>query len=153
MRMSDLSSDVCSSDLAGSGVLVVLAQRALFLSRPIPFLRRLALVVRLLALGQRQFGLDLVALPVQRRGHEGVAVALDAANQLVALAPVPQQPAGAAVVGDDVAGGGDQRRDLGAEQEQLAEALDRERQTAGGGKEGADVVVTGGRGGETEKIK
>src|SRR3546814_12991408 len=91
MRMSDLSSDVCSSDLAGSGVLVVLAQRALFLSRPIPFLRRLALVVRLLALGQRQFGLDLVALPVQRRGHEGVAVALDAANQLVDPAPVQQQ--------------------------------------------------------------
>src|SRR3546814_3523377 len=79
----------------------------------------------LLALGQRQFGLDLVALPVQRRGHEGVAVALDAANQLVDLAPVQQQLAGAAVVGDDVAGGGDQRRDLGAEQEQLATAHNR----------------------------
>src|SRR3546814_6820125 len=79
----------------------------------------------LLALGQRQFGLDLVALPVQRRGHAGVAVALDAANQLVDLAPVQQQLAGAAVVGDDVAGGGDQRRDLGAEQEQLAAAHNR----------------------------
>src|SRR5690606_39725476 len=70
-------------------------------------------------------GLDLVALPVQRGGDEGVAVALDAADEGVDLAAVQQQLAGATVVGDDMGGGRDQRRDLRAEQEQLAAADDR----------------------------
>ena len=39
---------------------------ALLLARPVAFLAGLALVVGLLALGQRDLGLDLVALPVQR---------------------------------------------------------------------------------------
>src|SRR5690606_13631331 len=80
----------------------------------------LALVVALLALGQRDLELDLVALPVHRGGHEGVAVALHAADQVVDLAPVQQQLAAALGVGDDMGRGLDQRRDLRAVQEQLA---------------------------------
>jgi hypothetical protein len=44
-----------------SGVLVVPAQHALLLAVPVAFLAGLALVVRLLALREREFGLDLVA--------------------------------------------------------------------------------------------
>src|SRR5690606_6217914 len=83
---------------ARSGVLVVPAHDPLLLALPVAFLRGVALVVLLLALGQGDLQLDLVALPVHRGGHDGVAVALDAADQLVDLVPVQQQLAGAAVV-------------------------------------------------------
>src|SRR5690606_37594936 len=59
---------------------------------------------------------------VQRGRYQGVALALDLADELVDLAPVQQQLAGAHGIGGHVAGGRDQRGDLGAEQEQLAVA-------------------------------
>src|SRR5690606_16970786 len=71
-----------------SGVLVVPAHDPLLLALPVAFLGGVALVVLLLALGQGDFQLDLVATPVHRGRHDGVAVALHTADQLVDLAPV-----------------------------------------------------------------
>src|SRR5690606_16445515 len=98
------------------------APHAVAVAVPVAFLRCLALVVALLALGQRDLELDLVALPVHRGGDEGVSVALHAADQVVDLAPVQQQLAAALGIGDDVGRGLDQRRDLRAVQEQLTVA-------------------------------
>src|SRR5690606_35159473 len=99
-----------------SGVAVVRAQQPLAVARPVAVARGLALVVGLLALGQGQLDLDLVALPVHRGRHQGVAFALDPADQIVDLAPVQQQLAGPLGVGDHVGRGLGERGDLGAEQ-------------------------------------
>src|SRR5690606_598770 len=66
----------------GSGVAVVAPHQALFLAVPVALTLGIALVVLLLAARQRHFGLDLVALPVHRGGHQGVALALDLADEL-----------------------------------------------------------------------
>ena len=76
--------------------------RALLLALPVAVLLGVALVVFLLALGQGELELDLVGLPVRGGRDQGVALALDLADQLVDLVPVQQQLARAAVVGDDV---------------------------------------------------
>src|SRR5262245_26896141 len=89
-----------------SRVLVVPSHHALLFALPVAFLARFALVVRLLALGERDFGLDLVAFPVERGGHQGVAVALDATDEVVDLGPMQQQLARAAIVGHHVGRGG-----------------------------------------------
>lgn len=99
---------------------VVRAHGALLFALPVAFLLGIALVVRLLALGQANFHLHLVALPVEGHGDEGVALALDGADERVDLFPVQQHFARAAVVGHHVGGGADERRDRGADQEDFA---------------------------------
>jgi hypothetical protein len=78
----------------------------------------------LLALRERQLDLDLVALPVQRGGDEGVALALDIANKAIDFATVQEQLPRPPVVGNDMGRRRDQGRDLRPEQEQLAAAND-----------------------------
>src|SRR4249919_2116638 len=105
LRISGRAPDACRSPASKAlGVLVVATHDPLLLARPVAFLAGFALVVRLLALGQRYLGLDLVALPIEGGDHHGVAVALDAADQAVDLATVQEQLARAPVLGDDVGG-------------------------------------------------
>jgi hypothetical protein len=95
----------------------VRAHGALFFDLPVALLFGIALVVFLLAAGQADLDFDLVALPVHRGGHQGVALALDGADQLVDFLAMQQQFAGASVFGDDVGGGADQWRYRCADQE------------------------------------
>src|SRR5690606_3418539 len=66
-----------------SGTLVVRSHGALLVALPVFFLERVAFVVLLLAAGEADFDLDLVAFPVHGQWHHGVALALDCADQLV----------------------------------------------------------------------
>ena len=72
------------------------------------------------ALGQRNFGFGAAVEPVQRERHERVALAFDQADQAADFPLVQQQFALAQRVGEDMGGGGLQRRQMGADQEQLA---------------------------------
>ena len=78
------------------------AHDALLFTIPIAFFFRVALVVILLAFGQGHFRFDLVALPIQGGGDDGVTVPLHFANQLIDFLPMEQQLPVAPVVGDDV---------------------------------------------------
>ena len=61
-------------------------QQARALALPVAILDRLALVVRLLALGQRDLDLGAAALvEIDLQRHDGAALALDGADQLVDL--------------------------------------------------------------------
>ena len=74
-----------SSVQGRSGVAVVRAHGALFFALPVAFFLGVALVVFLLAARQADFDFDLVTFPVHGDGHEGVALALDGADELVDL--------------------------------------------------------------------
>src|SRR3546814_3231316 len=100
MRISDWSSDVCSSDLR-SGFGVVSHDPALF-ALPVPLLLGIALVVFFLALGEADFKLGAAFFPVQVERDKGVAGAFDLADQHRQFAFVQQQFAGARGVGDFV---------------------------------------------------
>src|SRR5690348_15031638 len=102
---------------------VVCTQRALLLDVPLALFFAGALVVRLLAARNADLDLGAIALPVHGERDQGQALALDRADQLVDFGAMQQQLAGAAIVGNDMGRGRDQRRDRCPEQEQLA-ALD-----------------------------
>src|SRR5699024_2245825 len=103
---------------SGNGVFGT--QRTLLFAVPVAFFLGGTFVVRLLALGQADFDLDVVAFPVHGGRYQRVTLALDSADQFVDLTSIEQQFAGAPVVGDDMAGSADEWRNGGAEKVDLA---------------------------------
>ena len=80
--------------------------------------------MQLLALGEADFSLDPPFLEVQIKGHQGIAGALDKADQLADLFGVQKQFARADRVGMNVCRSCRQRCDMHAEQEDFAIAYD-----------------------------
>src|SRR5687767_1328959 len=107
------------------GLLVAVAHDALFVALPVAVFLDGALVVFLLAAREPDLALGAVLLPVERERHERVALALDGADETVDLVAVEQQLSRAARIGDDVRRRRQERRDLRAEQEDLAVLDDR----------------------------
>ena len=97
-----------------------MAHQALFLALPVPLFEAVALVVIGLALGESDFALDHVFVPVQRQGDAGVALGLYGAGDLVDFAAIEQQLARPGGLGHEVGGDGLQRRDQRVEQPGLA---------------------------------
>jgi len=97
-------------------------QDATLLSLPVAVAFARAFVVLLLAFGERDFTLHLVAFPVERCRYAGVALLARVREQPSDLLFVQQQLADSFRVGDDVRRRTDQRRYCGAVQECLAVA-------------------------------
>src|SRR6056297_4282220 len=92
--------------------LPLLQDSALF-ALPVALLLGAPLVVLFLALGQRDLDLHLAATPVHGRWNQGVALALDLADQAREFVLVEQKSAGAHRVAVDVRGRGGQWIDHG----------------------------------------
>src|ERR1044072_560572 len=81
-----------SLQAAAIAALPLLSQQAPLLAVPVALLLALALVVQLLALGERELDLGAaLVVEIELQRHQGHAVALDRADQLVDLALVQQQ--------------------------------------------------------------
>ena len=112
--------EVCGQRRRGQVVGPVVGITGALLALPVAGLLRGALVVALLAARQCDFKLGTPAFPVHCQRDQGIALALDCADQLVQLTAVQQQLAGAGWVRDLVGGGAGQWRDQAAEQPGLA---------------------------------
>lgn len=114
----------CPLKAFGTGrKLVVLALGAhgtLQLTVRVAFALGVAFVVFLFTFTQRDFALDQVLLPVNGKGHAGIAFLLNRAGELFELALVQQQFSGACRVSDDVRAGSLERRDVATHQPGLA---------------------------------
>lgn len=92
------------------------SQDAPFFSHPIAVFLRRALVVLLFALGQADGDFCAATRPVQVQRHDGIAGALDLADQQADLLALQQQLAGAGGIRMDVGRGLQQRNEMRAEQ-------------------------------------
>src|SRR5262245_4129168 len=87
-----ISIPIRRSAMSGSFGLSLVAQQPAALARPVALLLGLALVVQLLALGQRDLDLGpALVVEIDLERHDGHALALDRAHQLVDLPLVQQQ--------------------------------------------------------------
>lgn len=79
-----------------------------------------AFVELFFAFGNGEVDFDVAVFPVKIDGNEGVAVAFGSADELGNFAAVQEEFAGARGIGEDVGGGGRQRRDVGAKKKEFA---------------------------------
>src|SRR5690606_20772589 len=100
--------------------------QSLFLARPFAFLLGGPLVVLALALGEAEFELDPAPGEVEVERYEGIAGALDLADELVDLRGVHQQLAGPRGIRLHMGRGFRQGGDVAADEEELAVAQDDE---------------------------
>src|SRR5258708_37268025 len=83
---------LCPPYGTGRPASTLIAHQAAFFARPVALLLGLALVVQLLALGERELDLGpALVVEIELERHQRHALALDRADQLVDLALVQQQ--------------------------------------------------------------
>lgn len=104
--------------MTGFGLAVF--EQPLFFPFPVPILVACPLVMEFFTLCDADLQFRHAFLPIQGCRHQGIALALDQADQFIQLAAMQQQFAGADGVRVDMGGGSAEGHDMGAEQERLA---------------------------------